>query len=181
MTQLSPGRGPKRVGQAGREGGAVGVWAKGRELTRGLGWPLAVLTIMAALIRGWYLGQPMRYDESYTFLNYAAHPWYLVVSRYLDPNNHIFHNLLVHGVTRVFGEAPWSIRLPSYVAGVVTVPAVMVLARALSRSHDRRLRWFVAGHVVRPHRVLDERARLHARGPLGRRVLAAGRLSGSPP
>lgn len=100
-----------------------------RALTGRLGSALIAVTALAALLRSPYLGQPMRYDESYTYLNYAGRPLVVLLATYEDPNNHVLHSLLVHLATRLFGNGPWAIRLPAFAAGVLIAPATMLLAR----------------------------------------------------
>ena len=86
--------------------------------------PLLVLIVIAFVLRFNYLDQPMRYDESLTFLNYAAQPLTTALSTYNEPNNHLFHTLLVHLSSRVFGDAPWALRLPAFIAGLLIIPAL---------------------------------------------------------
>jgi Dolichyl-phosphate-mannose-protein mannosyltransferase len=92
---------------------------------------LAFVTIAGFLIRLDFLFQPMRYDESVTYVHFASRPWYIALTNYTAPNNHVLHSLLVHLSTVVFGSAPWAIRFPAFVAGVLLVPASYVAARLL--------------------------------------------------
>src|SRR5262245_27956602 len=78
-----------------------------------------------------YLGQPMRYDESITYLLFVRRPWADALSLYTYPNNHVFHTLLAKASVSVFGDAPWAIRLPAFLAGVLVIPAAYVATRAL--------------------------------------------------
>jgi hypothetical protein len=73
----------------------------------------------------------MRFDEAYTYNVYASQPWFVAISKYDAPNNHIFHSVLVLVSTRVFGDAPWVVRLPAFLAGVLLVPATMLLSAAV--------------------------------------------------
>lgn len=95
-------------------------------------WPTAALTLLAALVRVPFLNQPIRFDEAHTFLEYAAQPWFVAVSKYDAPNNHVLHSLCVLLSTRMFGEAEWAIRLPALLAGIALVPATMKLAQITS-------------------------------------------------
>ena len=98
-------------------------------------WPYtaAVLVLMAAavLVRWLFLSYPMRYDESYTVVTFASRPWRNLISDYSLPNNHIFHTVLVKLAMSVFGSAPWAVRLPAFISGILCVPAGYVLARQL--------------------------------------------------
>jgi hypothetical protein len=92
---------------------------------------LGLVTIGALLVRLEFLFQPMRYDESGTFVHYGSKPLYIGLTSYTAPNNHLFHTLLVHLSYLVFGDHAWAIRLPAFVAGVLLVPATYLAARAL--------------------------------------------------
>ena len=78
-----------------------------------------------------YLTQPMRYDESVTYVFFARLPWREVMANYTYPNNHILHTLLVKAVTSAFGDTPAMIRIPAFVAGLLIIPATYAAARAL--------------------------------------------------
>jgi Dolichyl-phosphate-mannose-protein mannosyltransferase len=92
---------------------------------------IGVVTLIALLVRLEFLFQPMRYDEAVTFVHFASQPWYIALTNYAAPNNHVFHSLLVHFSTLVFGDDPWAVRLPAFVAGIALVPASYVAARVL--------------------------------------------------
>ncbi|MHB8896132.1 MAG: glycosyltransferase family 39 protein [Candidatus Geothermincolia bacterium] len=79
-----------------------------------------------------YIFQPVRNDEAYTYLAFAMHPLKVVVSYYNAPNNHIFHSILVHFSTRVFGNNLFALRLPVFLAGIVVVPLTYLFVRKLS-------------------------------------------------
>lgn len=95
-------------------------------------YELIVLSAIGAGLRLMYLQQPMRFDEAYTWLQYARWPWYIAVSRYDDPNNHVFHTLCVNVVAAIFGNSPAVIRLPALTAGILMVPVAMLWARSMS-------------------------------------------------
>jgi len=92
---------------------------------------LSGLTLFAALLRFPFLFQPMRGDETYTFLTYASHPFYVGLSFYNDTNNHLFHTLLMRLCYLLLGNHPWALRLPVFVAGVLLVPATYFAGRSL--------------------------------------------------
>ena len=113
---------------------------------------LALVTVGAVVVRLEFLFQPMRYDESVTYVHYASRPWYITLTNYTAPNNHVLHSLLVHLSTSVFGGEPWAIRLPAFVAGVLLVPATYVAARLFYG----RAAALVAGALVASSSVLVE-------------------------
>ena len=79
-----------------------------------------------------YLSQPMRVDEAATYLYYVRKPPLYGLVSYTLPNNHVFHTLLVSGSTFLFGDHPWVIRLPAFVAGIAVIPLTFLVAR---RAH----------------------------------------------
>jgi Dolichyl-phosphate-mannose-protein mannosyltransferase len=91
----------------------------------------AVLLAGALLIRLLYIRQPIRHDEAYTYLYFAAQPLGSALSDYSVPNNHLFHTLLVKAVTSVLGGSLPAIRLSAFVAGLLIVPAVYLVTRRL--------------------------------------------------
>ncbi|MDX9982372.1 MAG: glycosyltransferase family 39 protein [Lentisphaeria bacterium] len=72
---------------------------------------------------------PARADESFTYVAYASRPLFIALSRYDQPNNHLFHTLLVYGVTRILGGAMWAVRLPAFLAGLLLIPATFFWGR----------------------------------------------------
>ena len=95
---------------------------------------LAGLTFFAAALRIPLLSQPMRYDEAITFVEYASRPFYVALSFYNTPNNHVFHTLLVRLAYLALGNHPWALRLPVLLAGLLLVPATYAAARSLYQA-----------------------------------------------
>ncbi|HEY5219704.1 MAG TPA: glycosyltransferase family 39 protein [Gemmatimonadaceae bacterium] len=93
----------------------------------------ALLAIVAvgALARLAALGQPMRYDESVTYLYFVGRSWRTAVSAYQFPNNHLLYTVAAKLMALLGHGAPWSLRLPAFVAGVATIPLTYALGRAL--------------------------------------------------
>ena len=89
----------------------------------------ALLLAGAVLIRLLYIQQPIRHDEAYTYLYFAAQPLGSALSDYTVPNNHLFHTFLVKVVTSVLGGSLPAIRLAAFVTGLLVVPAVYLLTR----------------------------------------------------
>jgi len=80
-----------------------------------------IIFLGAFVVRVAALKAPMRYDESFTFLYYVSRGFTFIVTDYFRPNNHIFHSLLVWWSTLLLGIKPWAIRLPAFVAGLLSV------------------------------------------------------------
>ena len=112
------------------------------------GWHwLALFGVVAAgvCLRLYYLSLPMRYDESATFMWYASQPFYVALSKYTAPNNHIFNTLLIHLSSQLFGDSIYSIRLPALLAGIALVPVSYLTFRYL---YDKQTGLFTAGLVA---------------------------------
>jgi hypothetical protein len=116
------------------------VWADLRSLAHALNlanlskWHLYILlgiTLLGLLFRAEQLNGPVYHDEAFTFVDYASHPVATIITDYSLPNNHVFHTLLVHVAYLIFGDEPWAIRLPAFLAGVLMIPATYLLARML--------------------------------------------------
>lgn len=92
---------------------------------------LGILCVGGAALRIKYLFIPMRYDEAQTYTIYASRKVTDFLRDYSEPNNHIFHTLLVHASTRLFGSSEWAIRLPALVAGILLIPVTAFVFRKL--------------------------------------------------
>ncbi len=89
--------------------------------------------MIGAAIRAYFLSQPMRYDESYTFL-FFMNRGFLSLFNYQLPNNHVLFTLLARISTLVWGNSPAAIRFPAFLAGIGTIPLTFLLCRALHKS-----------------------------------------------
>ncbi len=92
---------------------------------------LTIVLAIGVALRLLYLAQPMRYDEAVTYMYFVRLPWAEALSTYTYPNNHLFHTLLAKSSVTVFGNAPWALRLPAFIAGLVVLPAAYATVRAL--------------------------------------------------
>ncbi len=106
---------------------------------------LLILMILALLVRLSLLNQSLKYDETGSFLYYAARPFVVIASYYVTPNNHILHTILMRCSYLIFGSEPWAIRLPAYIFGVLCIPAAYAVARRIS---TRRAALLTAGLVA---------------------------------
>ncbi len=93
---------------------------------------LGVILLAAAAARVAYVGDPpVRYDEVFTWQQYATNSVRHIVSDYTYPNNHILNSLAEHFGWRLFGESETVMRLPALVFGVLLVGAAYALGRVL--------------------------------------------------
>lgn len=100
-------------------------------------FPLIVLGFITALgifFRYVYLWKPMGHDESYTFMAFASRGLRFVLTDYHLPNNHVFHTVLVNLAFQLFGDSPAVLRLPTFLAGILLIPATYLVAKSFYRS-----------------------------------------------
>lgn len=90
-----------------------------------------MVCVVAVVLRVVYVAQPMRYDESVTYLFFVRLPLRQAIATYTYPNNHILHTVLAKAAVTAFGNSPVVLRLPAFVAGVLVVPAAYAVAREL--------------------------------------------------
>ena len=122
---------------------------------------LGFFTVLGAALRGIHLGIPMRYDESATYLTYASHGWAQAISGYATPNNHVFHTMLVAWVTDWWGNSPYIIRLPAFLAGCALVP---VSGWVATRLFDRKAGYVTAALVATSPILIEYSANARGHG-----------------
>jgi MFS family permease len=93
---------------------------------------LGLIVLLAAAVRIAYVGDPpVRYDEVFTWQQYATKSVRHIVTDYTYPNNHILNSLAEHFSWRVFGESETVMRLPALVFGIALVPVSYAVGRLL--------------------------------------------------
>lgn len=91
---------------------------------------LLLVTAVGLANRLFFLSRAIRYDESYSFLNYVSKPLLAALGHY-NENNHLFHTLLAHLSISLFGVHLWSLRLPVLICGTLLIPIAFFTARLL--------------------------------------------------
>ena len=93
--------------------------------------PLLIgIVFLGMLLRVFYLDQPMRFDESATFLNYVNKDWSQVFN-YTAPNNHVLNTILIKLTTSIWGGHPFVIRLPAFLFGMASIPLIYFVCKKL--------------------------------------------------
>ena len=95
---------------------------------------LLIILAIGVVLRAAHLAQPIRYDEAVTYMFFVRHPWSDALSLYTYPNNHLFHTLLAKISVSAFGNSPWALRAPAFIAGVLIIPAAYAVTRLLYRG-----------------------------------------------
>ena len=122
-------------------------WQKARAyLAQDRDW-LVVLALMliGAFFRVQLLNKPVYHDEAYTYLSFVKGGLGNVISDYHLPNNHIFYSVLVFFSTKLLGNAPWILRLPALLAGLLTIPATYLAGR---QYFNRPTAWLSSGIIT---------------------------------
>jgi len=91
---------------------------------------LAAILVAGAALRIVGLNSQLWFDEIATLVDFVRLPFGEIISDYSSLNNHMFYTLQAKAAIAVFGEAPWSLRLPAFVFGVASIAMIYVLARA---------------------------------------------------
>jgi len=89
---------------------------------------LGLFLAIAVGLRIYFLPQPMRGDEAYTFLKFVNGE-NISLFEYPVPNNHVLNTLMIKVSTFLWGASPAIIRLPAFLAGIAAVPLTFFLAR----------------------------------------------------
>ncbi|MCA8883679.1 MAG: glycosyltransferase family 39 protein [Rhodobacteraceae bacterium] len=90
---------------------------------------LAAILLLALALRVPGLNSGLWYDEISTLIKYVRLPTGTLLTTYDSLNNHMFFSLQAQAASALFGEAPWSLRLPAMLFGVASVWALWRLAR----------------------------------------------------
>lgn len=91
---------------------------------------LTLLVVAAAILRAVRLGDSLWYDELAGLLGYSIHGPGVVVGNYFSQANHIASQVAIWASTSILGVDEFSVRAPSFVAGIAFVPALYLLGRA---------------------------------------------------
>jgi MFS family permease len=93
---------------------------------------LGLILAASAAVRIAFVGDPpVRYDEVFTWQQYATNSVHHIVTDYKYPNNHILNSLAEHFGWRIFGESEAVMRLPALIFGIALVVVVYVVALML--------------------------------------------------
>jgi mannosyltransferase len=101
-------------------------------------WPyvLGLLTLAAAGLRALGLNSQLWCDEIITVVNSVRIPTRTLLTSYFYDNQHTLFSLLAQGSVAIFGEHPWSIRLPAMLLGTASVPGLYFLGRELTSRFE---------------------------------------------
>jgi uncharacterized membrane protein len=95
-------------------------------------WTLAAIVVIGAVVRFHGLGdQSLWYDEAVSWTQ--SHGSILDLFRLTSEDNYPpLHNLLLFVTIHLFGDAEWSLRLPSAILGTLTIPLLYAITARLA-------------------------------------------------
>ncbi len=102
------------------------------------GW-LAVLTLVAAVLRAVALDQQLWYDEMLLAVRWAPLSLAEIVTTYASESQHMLYSVLARVSLDLFGQHNWALRLPAVLFGVVSIPALYFCARLVASRRESLL------------------------------------------
>ncbi|MBI3661806.1 MAG: glycosyltransferase family 39 protein [Acidobacteria bacterium] len=128
-------------GKAAAATGSESLWPwRDAEPERRAPWAvLAGLMALAAALRAIALNQQLWYDEITTLLDFVRTPLGHILTTYTSQNQHMLYSVLARMAVVLFGDYPWTLRLPAAAFGVAAVPALYYCARLLTTRREALL------------------------------------------
>ena len=100
---------------------------------------LTTLTALAAALRLHHLDSGLWYDEITTLIDSVRLQFWHIVTHFPGNNDHPLYSVLAHISVTLFGEHPWSIRLPAMLFGVASIPMLYLLGTAVTTRAEALL------------------------------------------
>jgi hypothetical protein len=100
---------------------------------------LAVILTAAFALLLYRLNAGLWLDEIYTYIRFVQFPFGQITSIPDPQNQHFFYDLLARASFELFGETPWSLRLPAVLFGVGSIWALFLLGRQVSTAQEALL------------------------------------------
>src|SRR5271157_2271855 len=100
---------------------------------------LAALMVVAAVLRAIGINRDLWLDEFYTLIETVRRPLGEILTLFPGDNQHMFYSVLARISVLLFGEHPWTLRLPAMVFGVAAVPALYFLGREVTTRREALL------------------------------------------
>jgi 4-amino-4-deoxy-L-arabinose transferase-like glycosyltransferase len=89
---------------------------------------LGVITLVALVLRLIGLNKGLWWDEIFFLIGTLRHPLGEILTVFTGDTQHPLYSVLARLCLVLFGEEPWSLRLPAVLFGVASVPALYLLA-----------------------------------------------------
>jgi 4-amino-4-deoxy-L-arabinose transferase-like glycosyltransferase len=98
-----------------------------------------VLTVVAAAVRLVGLDGGLWIDEIYSLIDSFRPPLAAVLTEFPGDTQHPLYSVLANVSLKLFGESPWSIRLPAVLFGVASVPMLYLLGARIAGTREALL------------------------------------------
>ncbi len=92
---------------------------------------VVLLVVAGAALRGWMLFLPVTADEAFTWVRYGVRPAFEIISDLKHTQNQVFHTLLMKWSATLFGLDTITIRLPAFLASVLSMPLFYLFVRSM--------------------------------------------------
>ena len=107
-----------------------------RDLPRTPTAPLAIVTIVGAALRVHGLNGGLWFDEIWLLVDLVRLPAGELLTTYGSDNNHPLYTWSAWFSVHAFGEHAWALRLPSFVFGTASIPALWFLGRRVTSRNE---------------------------------------------
>ncbi len=106
-----------------------GAASPSRQQAQSIPWLiLGAITLVALVLRVIGLNKGLWWDEIYFLVVTVRHPLGEILTVFTGDTQHPLYSVLARLCLVLFGEEPWSLRLPAMLFGVASVPALYLLA-----------------------------------------------------
>lgn len=99
-------------------------------------WIALAALVLGAALRIVGSDSQLWYDEIETLVDSVRQPLVDLVTHFPSNNNHVLYSVLANLSISVFGEHPWSVRLPAIVFGIASIPLLYVLGKAVTSRFE---------------------------------------------
>ena len=97
---------------------------------------LAAILFVGAALRIYGLDSGLWYDEIVTLLESVRPPLREIVTHFPSNNDHLLYSVLGHLSISIFGEHAWSLRLPAFAFGLLSLPLVYILGVGITNRFE---------------------------------------------
>ena len=97
---------------------------------------VASLTVLGAALRIIGLNSGLWLDEIMFLVNTVRHPLAQIITVFPSDTQHPLYSILARLSVDLFGEHPWSLRLPAMIFGTLSIPALYMLGVAVTTQAE---------------------------------------------
>ena len=97
---------------------------------------LTAILLIGAALRIYGLNSGLWYDEIVTLVELVRPPLREIVTHFPSNNDHPLYSVLGHLSIGIFGEHAWSLRLPAFLFGLLSIPLVYILGVGITNRFE---------------------------------------------